>query len=85
MTAPVSQPVFDPPRFKGSPVICTATNRPAHYTQADAKAFLARFAPDCHVLEIWLCNYCDRWHTRSVAPSPSGSSSGTTRFAKHYE
>jgi hypothetical protein len=70
------------PRWPGAPPICLHANLPAFETFDAWKDFYERNAPGCKVERTWLCDVCHHYHGWSIAPDPSGSSSGTGRSSK---
>lgn len=75
---------LDPPRWPFGPDICPVANLPALPTEAALHEFHRRNGPRCAVLREWQCDACGHWHAATVAPDPSGATSGTGRSHKHY-
>lgn len=80
--------LFEPPRWKGGPVICHQANLPAFSSRELALAWLS--APNKtnpqyevrHVEKIWQCDFCKWWHMDIKPRDPAGSSSGQGRSSK---
>lgn len=71
-------------RWEGAPLICEMENLPAFESKEAAKQYHLDTNPRGFMYEPWRCRFCGMWHYKSVAADPSGSSSGSTRNARHY-
>lgn len=70
------------PRWPGAPEMCIKANLPAFVTERALRTFLSANGPSCKVTRIWICASCGRYHAQTIAPDPSGGSSGNGRNAK---
>ncbi len=73
---------FDPPRWKGGPLICIAANRPALETLSKLRAFTASNGTLCTLVKEWQCESCGWFHAETLAPDPAGASCGNGRSSK---
>lgn len=80
----MTSPFEETRRWEGAPLICTKANLPAFDSKEEAKQYHRDTNPRGLAYEPWLCAFCGKWHYKSVAADPSGSTSGTTRNARHY-
>lgn len=83
MSDATPKPVFEAkPRWPGAPPICLKARLPAFLTREDYNRWHERNGPGCTVKRVWKCDYCQHWHADTVAPDPTGGSSGTGRSSK---
>jgi len=73
------------PRGPNIPLVCIATNLPAHPSAKHYNAWHEQFGTSCKVHRVWQCESCGMWHAETSAPDPAGSSSGTGRSSKQDE
>jgi len=73
------------PLWKSGPLICSEANLPAFESNEEMMLFIARNGPSCFVVRTWICEFCGQFHARTLAPDPSGISSGTGRNHKHVD
>ncbi len=48
--------------FPKWPMMCSATNRPAHESKQAARDYLTRIAMAGKLKRIWQCDKCQLWH-----------------------
>jgi hypothetical protein len=77
MSAPLGKP-----RWPGGPKICPAENSPAFESAKALDAFLMANSPSCKVLKKWQCEACGHYHAYTLAPDPTGASSGQGRSSR---
>ena len=83
MKSSLPKPVFElKPRWAGAPPICLKARLPAFPTKEAYQYWHERNGPGVIVKRVWLCDWCNHYHADTVAPSPSGDSSGTGRGSK---
>ena len=80
---------FNPPRWKGGPVICQQVNLPAFPSKEAAIGWLTapnktnpQYEPS-RIKKLWQCDFCKWWHMETQPRDPAGSSSGQGRSSKH--
>ncbi len=73
------------PLWKACPPICRTAWLPAFGTEKALRAFLEKNGTLCTVVATWKCVACGGYHAKTVAPDPSGHTSGTTRTQKHRQ
>jgi len=70
------------PRWPGAPPICLTARLPSFPTKAAYQDWHERNGPRCIVKKVWLCDACQHYHATTLAPNPSGDSSGTGRNSR---